>query len=111
MAVLVDENEWKEFEQEEIDYRGLRVQAVQISEKEEDDSEKREDPCYNWEEDGGGGGVGVEKSSGPWNKTARAQARPDSVIVTETPEPAMTSGVYTPTGAREPQQGKHHKNC
>ncbi|KAM8921849.1 protein CDV3 homolog isoform 3-T3 [Lycaon pictus] len=94
-----DEDEWKEFEQKEVDYSGLRVQAMQISEKEEDDNEKREDPGDNWEEGGGGGG-GVEKSSGPWNKTAPVQAPPAAVIVTETPEPAMTSGVYRPPGAR-----------
>ncbi|KAM5314424.1 protein CDV3 homolog isoform 1-T1 [Glossophaga mutica] len=98
-AVTKDEDEWKEFEQKEVDYSGLRVQAMQISEKEEDDSEKREDPGDNWEEGGGGGG-GVEKSSGPWNKTAPVQAAPAPVIVTETPEPAMTSGVYRPPGAR-----------
>ncbi|XP_021568322.1 protein CDV3 homolog isoform X4 [Carlito syrichta] len=69
------------------------------SEKEEDDNEKREDPGDNWEEGGGGGG-GVEKSSGPWNKAAPAQAPPAPVIVTETPEPGMTSGVYRPPGAR-----------
>ncbi|XP_053785755.1 protein CDV3 homolog isoform X2 [Desmodus rotundus] len=96
-AVTKDEDEWKEFEQKEVDYSGLRVQAMQISEKEEDDSEKREDPGDNWEEGGGGGG-GVEKSSGPWNKTAPVQAAP--APVTETPEPAMTSGVYRPPGAR-----------
>lgn len=63
---------------------------------------KREDPGDNWEEGGGGsgGGSGVEKSSGPWNKTAPVQAPPTPVIVTETPEPAMTSGVYRPPGAR-----------
>lgn len=49
----------------------------------------REDPGDNWEEDGGGSG-GIEKSSGPWNKTAPAQARRAPVIVIETPEPAMT---------------------
>ncbi|XP_062072352.1 protein CDV3 homolog isoform X1 [Lepus europaeus] len=98
-AVTKDEDEWKEFEQKEVDYSGLRVQAMQISEKEEDDNEKREDPGDNWEEGGGGGG-GIEKSSGPWNKTAPAQAPPAPVIVTETPEPAMTSGVYRPPGAR-----------
>ncbi|XP_053785756.1 protein CDV3 homolog isoform X3 [Desmodus rotundus] len=98
-AVTKDEDEWKEFEQKEVDYSGLRVQAMQISEKEEDDSEKREDPGDNWEEGGGGGG-GVEKSSGPWNKTAPVQAAPAPVTVTETPEPAMTSGVYRPPGAR-----------
>ncbi|XP_036999771.1 protein CDV3 homolog isoform X4 [Artibeus jamaicensis] len=101
-AVTKDEDEWKEFEQKEVDYSGLRVQAMQISEKEEDDSEKREDPGDNWEEGGGGGGGGggVEKSSGPWNKTAPVQAAPAPVTVTETPEPAMTSGVYRPPGAR-----------
>ncbi|XP_055977979.1 protein CDV3 homolog isoform X1 [Sorex fumeus] len=100
-AVTKDEDEWKEFEQKEVDYSGLRVQAMQISEKEEDDNEKREDPGDNWEEGGGGGGgSGVEKSSGPWNKTAPVQAPPAPVIVTETPEPVMTSGVYRPPGAR-----------
>ncbi|KAM8759081.1 protein CDV3 homolog isoform 3-T3 [Rhynchonycteris naso] len=99
-TVTKDEDEWKEFEQKEVDYSGLRVQAMQISEKEEDDSEKREDPSDNWEEGGGGGGGGAEKSSGPWNKTAPVQAPPAPVVVTETPEPAMTSGVYRPPGAR-----------
>ncbi|XP_055425637.1 protein CDV3 homolog isoform X2 [Bubalus kerabau] len=96
-VVTKEEDEWKEFEQKEVDYSGLRVQAMQISEKEEDEVEKREDPSDNWEEGGGGGG-GVEKSSGPWNKTAPVQAPPAPVV--ETPEPTMTSGVYRPPGAR-----------
>lgn len=70
-AITKDENEWKEFEQREVDYSGLRVQAMQISEKEDDDNEKREDPGDNWEEVGGGNGA--EKSSGPWNKTLPVQ--------------------------------------
>uniref|UniRef100_A0A8C9E1T8 CDV3 homolog n=1 Tax=Phocoena sinus TaxID=42100 RepID=A0A8C9E1T8_PHOSS len=85
IVVLVDEDEWKEFEQKEVDYSGLRVQAMQIR----DESEKREDPGDNWEEGGGGGG-GVEKSSGPWNKTAPVQAPPAPVVC----------GVYRPPGAR-----------
>nr|XP_045367180.1 protein CDV3 homolog isoform X3 [Camelus bactrianus] len=96
-AVTKDEDEWKEFEQKEVDYSGLRVQAMQISEKEEDENDKREDPGDNWEEGGGGGG-GVEKSSGPWNKTAAVPAPPAPVV--ETPESTMTSGVYRPPGAR-----------
>uniref|UniRef100_A0A2I3GFG3 Uncharacterized protein n=1 Tax=Nomascus leucogenys TaxID=61853 RepID=A0A2I3GFG3_NOMLE len=64
---------------------------MQISEKEE-----RQDP-----EDGGGGDT--EKSSGPWSKTAPVQAPLAPVIVTETPEPAMTSGVLTIT--RKTPQG------
>ncbi|XP_047638784.1 protein CDV3 homolog isoform X1 [Phacochoerus africanus] len=100
-ALTKEEDEWKDFEQKEVDYSGLRVQAMQISEKEEDENEKREDPGDNWEEGGGGGGgVGVEKSSGPWNKTAPVQAPPAPVVVSETPEPTMTSGVYRPPGAR-----------
>uniref|UniRef100_A0A8C9E1T1 Protein CDV3 homolog n=1 Tax=Phocoena sinus TaxID=42100 RepID=A0A8C9E1T1_PHOSS len=84
-VVTKDEDEWKEFEQKEVDYSGLRVQAMQIR----DESEKREDPGDNWEEGGGGGG-GVEKSSGPWNKTAPVQAPPAPVVC----------GVYRPPGAR-----------
>nr|XP_054103105.1 protein CDV3 homolog isoform X2 [Callithrix jacchus] len=80
-AVTKEEDEWKELEQKEVDYSGLRVQAMQISEKEEDDNEKRQDPGDNWEEGGGGGG-GMEKSSGPWNKTAPVQAPPAPVIET-----------------------------
>ncbi|XP_037691016.1 LOW QUALITY PROTEIN: protein CDV3 homolog [Choloepus didactylus] len=99
-AVMKDEDEWKEFEQKEVDYRGLQVQTIQISEKEEDDNKKREDSGDNWEEGGGGGGSGVEKSSGPWNKTALVQAPSAPVTVTETPELVMTSSVYRPPGAR-----------
>ncbi|XP_038628523.1 protein CDV3 homolog isoform X2 [Tachyglossus aculeatus] len=93
----MDEDEWKEFEQKEIDYSGLRVQAMQISEKEDEENEKREEPGDNWEEAGGGG---IEKASGPWNKTAPAQAPAAPSIVTEAPEPVPTGGVYRPPGAR-----------
>ncbi|KAM9287845.1 protein CDV3 homolog isoform 3-T4 [Cariama cristata] len=93
-----EEDDWKEFEQkEEIDYSGLRVQSMQISEKDDDESEKREEPGDNWEETGGG----VDRSSGPWNKSAPAPAPVVEPIVTETPEPVQTGGVYRPPGARE----------
>ncbi|XP_015473626.1 protein CDV3 homolog isoform X5 [Parus major] len=102
-AVLQEEDDWKEFEQkEEIDYSGLRVQSMQISEKEDDESEKREEPGDSWEETGGGGGGGgIDRSSGPWNKSAPAPAPVVEPIVTETPEPVQTGGVYRPPGARE----------
>ncbi|KAM4658457.1 protein CDV3 homolog isoform 1-T1 [Amazona ochrocephala] len=97
-----EEDDWKEFEQkEEIDYSGLRVQSMQISEKEDekddDESEKREDHGDHWEETGGG----VDRSSGPWNKSAPAPAPVVEPIVTEAPEPVQTGGVYRPPGARE----------
>ncbi|XP_040825120.1 protein CDV3 homolog [Ochotona curzoniae] len=72
---------------------------MQVSEKEEDDTEKRDDPADNWEEGGGGSG-GIEKSAGPCNKTAPVQAAPAPVVVTETPEPVISSGMYRPSGAR-----------
>ncbi|XP_027515333.1 protein CDV3 homolog isoform X1 [Corapipo altera] len=71
---------------------------MQISEKEDDESEKREEPGDNWEETGGGG---VDRSSGPWNKSAPAPAPVIEPIVTEAPEPVQTGGVYRPPGARE----------
>ncbi|NXG70759.1 CDV3 protein, partial [Baryphthengus martii] len=93
-----EEDDWKEFEQkEEIDYSGLRVQSMQISEKEDDESEKREEPSDNWEETGGG----VDRSSGPWNKSAPPPAPVVEPIVTEPPEPVQAGGVYRPPGARE----------
>nr|XP_044624035.1 LOW QUALITY PROTEIN: protein CDV3 homolog [Equus asinus] len=96
-AVTKEEDEWKEFEQKEVDYSRLRVQAMPICEKEEEDNEKREGPGDKWE---GGGGGGVEKSSGPCNKTAPGQAPLAPGTVTETPEPATTSDVYRHPGAR-----------
>ncbi|XP_061852711.1 protein CDV3 homolog isoform X2 [Colius striatus] len=97
-TVTKEEDDWKEFEQkEEIDYSGLRVQSMQISEKEDDESEKREEPNDNWEETGGG----VDRSSGPWNKSAPAPAPVVEPIVTEAPEPVASGGVYRPPGARE----------
>uniref|UniRef100_A0A8C8S9G4 CDV3 homolog n=1 Tax=Pelusios castaneus TaxID=367368 RepID=A0A8C8S9G4_9SAUR len=102
-AVAKEEDEWKEFEQkEEIDYSGLRVQSMQISEKEDDDGERREEPGDNWEEASGG----VDRSSGPWNKTAPVQAPVAETIVTEPPEPVQSSGVYRPPGARETRTRK-----
>ena len=98
-VVTKDADEWKEFEQKEVDRSSLRVQAMQISGKKEDENEKREDPGDNWEEGRGGGGD-VEKSSGTWNKTAPVQASPAPVVVTETPELTMTRGVYKPLGVR-----------
>ncbi|XP_064907809.1 protein CDV3 homolog isoform X4 [Columba livia] len=97
-SAKTEEDDWKEFEQkEEVDYSGLRVQSMQISEKEDEESEKREEPGDNWEETGGG----IDRSSGPWNKSAPAPAPVVEPIVTETPEPVHTGGVYRPPGARE----------
>ncbi|XP_066484233.1 protein CDV3 homolog isoform X2 [Tiliqua scincoides] len=95
-----EEDDWKEFEQEEIDYSGLRVQSMQISEKDDEEGEKREDPRDNSEEPGGG----MDKSSGPWNRSAPTQTPVAEII--ENPEPVQSSGVYRPPGARETRTRK-----
>ncbi|XP_061443788.1 protein CDV3 homolog isoform X2 [Rhineura floridana] len=100
-AAHKEEDDWKEFEQEEIiDYSGLRVQSMQISEKDDEEGEKREEPRDNSEEQGGG----ADKTSGPWNRSAPTQTPVAETI--ESPEPVQSSGVYRPPGARESRTRK-----
>ncbi|XP_023805908.1 protein CDV3 homolog [Oryzias latipes] len=93
-----DDEEWKEFELKEVDYTGLRLQALQMS-------DEREEEEYEKEEVGEDGEiilVSGDKVSGPWNKSGApppaAAAAPD-VEEVEAPE-AKPSGVYRPPGAR-----------
>lgn len=93
-AQIEKDEEWKEFEQKEVDYSGLRLQALQISdEKEEEEYEKEEVG-----EDGEIILVSGDKFSGPWNKPGAAPA-PAPVEEVEVPE-SKPSGVYRPPGAR-----------
>ncbi|XP_068604051.1 protein CDV3 homolog isoform X2 [Brachionichthys hirsutus] len=89
-----EDEEWKEFEQKEVDYSGLRLQALQISdEKEEEEYEKEEVG-----EDGEIILVSADKVSGPWNKPGAAPAAAP-VEEVEVPETRI-SGVYRHPGAR-----------
>ncbi|XP_053322315.1 protein CDV3 homolog [Spea bombifrons] len=91
-----EDDEWKDFEQKEVDYSGLRIQSLQIgNEKEDDDMDKKEEQGADWEE---AGGSGSDKTSGPWNKAATVQ--PPENIAAEAPEPVQSSGVYRPPAAR-----------
>ncbi|GAA6215204.1 protein CDV3 homolog isoform X1 [Lates japonicus] len=90
-----EDEEWKEFEQKEVDYSGLRLQALQISdEKEEEEYEKEEVG-----EDGEIILVSGDKVSGPWNKSGAAPPPAAPVEDVEVPE-AKPAGVYRPPGAR-----------
>ncbi|XP_042366258.1 protein CDV3 homolog isoform X2 [Plectropomus leopardus] len=94
-AQIEKDEEWKEFEQKEVDYSGLRLQALQISdEKEEEEYEKEEVG-----EDGEIILVSGDKVSGPWNKSGAAPAPAAPVEEAEEPE-SKPSGVYRPPGAR-----------
>ncbi|KAJ0059766.1 hypothetical protein NL108_011245, partial [Boleophthalmus pectinirostris] len=92
-----EDEEWKEFEQKEVDYSGLRLQALQITdEKEEEEYEKEEVG-----EDGEMILVSGDKVSGPWNKSSGAPAPTAPVDDEEVPE-TKPAGVYRPPGARLP---------
>ncbi|XP_077592215.1 protein CDV3 homolog isoform X2 [Stigmatopora nigra] len=94
------DEEWKEFEQKEVDYSGLRLQSMQISD--EKDEEDYEDGEQNEGEDGDALVVaGGDKVSGPWNKSTSVPAPPPPVEEAEVPE-SKPSGVYRPPGARNP---------
>lgn len=94
-AQIEKDEEWKEFEQKEVDYSGLRLQALQISdEREEEDYEKEEVG-----EDGEIILVSGDKVSGPWNKSGAAPPPPPPVEDVEVPE-QKPAGVYRPPGAR-----------
>ncbi|XP_005922630.1 protein CDV3 homolog isoform X2 [Maylandia zebra] len=96
-AQIDKDEEWKEFEHKEVDYSGLRLQALQISdEKEEEEYEK--------EEVGEDGEIilvsGERGEKGPWNKSGAAPPpAPVAVENVEVPE-AKPAGVYRPPGAR-----------
>lgn len=90
-----EDEEWKEFEQKEVDYSGLRIHALQISdEREEEDNEKKEDQDEDGENISYREG---DRTIGPWNKITPVQA--PVTVVEEVPE-AKPSGVYRPPGAR-----------
>ncbi|XP_069765274.1 protein CDV3 homolog isoform X2 [Narcine bancroftii] len=90
-----EDEEWKEFEQKEVDYSGLRIHALQISdEREEEDNEKKEDQDENGENVSYREG---DRTFGPWNKITPVQA--PVTVVEEIPE-AKPAGVYRPPGAR-----------
>ncbi|XP_020489331.1 protein CDV3 homolog isoform X2 [Labrus bergylta] len=95
-AQIEKDEEWKEFEQKEVDYSGLRLQALQISdEKEEEEYEKEEVG-----EDGEIILVSGDKFSGPWNKSGAAPAPAAAPVEEEEVPESKPSGVYRPPGAR-----------
>ncbi|XP_063063136.1 protein CDV3 homolog [Engraulis encrasicolus] len=93
-----EDEEWKEFEQKEVDYSGLRLQALQVSD------EKEEEEGYEKEEVGEDGEiilVSGDKVSGPWNKSGAPPPAAAAPVVEE-PEvvESKPAGVYRPPGAR-----------
>ncbi|XP_061614152.1 protein CDV3 homolog isoform X2 [Phyllopteryx taeniolatus] len=100
-ANMEKDEEWKEFEQKEVDYSGLRLQALQITEEKDEEE-------YDDEEQDEDGDVlivaGGDKMSGPWNKSTSVPAPVEDV---ETPE-SKPAGVYRPPGARLTSSKRGH---
>ncbi|XP_078475487.1 protein CDV3 homolog isoform X1 [Lampetra planeri] len=102
-AAVKEEEEWKEFEQKEADYSGLRIQALQISEEnveEEGGLEGKEDK----DSDGEGTARDSERSSGVWSRQG-GQAQPTAPAAAKLAAEALdvkgvVGGVYRPPGAR-----------
>ncbi|XP_078737891.1 protein CDV3 homolog isoform X3 [Lampetra fluviatilis] len=102
-SAAVKEEEWKEFEQKEADYSGLRIQALQISEEnveEEGGLEGKEDK----DSDGEGTARDSERSSGVWSRQG-GQAQPTAPAAAKLAAEALdvkgvVGGVYRPPGAR-----------
>ncbi|XP_038156562.1 protein CDV3 homolog isoform X1 [Cyprinodon tularosa] len=91
-----EDEEWKEFEQKEVDYSGLRLQALQIS-------DERDEEEYEKEEVGEDGEiilVSGDKVSGPWNKSGGAPPPAASPVEEEEAPESKPAGVYRPPGAR-----------
>lgn len=107
--VTNDDEEWVDFEQEtETDYSGLRIQNLQISNKEEEDGE--EEVNENENEEDGETKEKREAVSGPWHKSQQS-TQPVHVAPTAVPEPPPPEpetpkedkpklGKYVPPGAR-----------
>lgn len=94
-AQIERDDEWKDFEQKEVDYSGLRLQALQINDEAEE---------VEYEEEVGEDGeiilVSGDKVSGPWNKSGAQPTAPAAPVEeVEVPE-SKPSGVYRPPGAR-----------
>ncbi|XP_034428263.1 protein CDV3 homolog [Hippoglossus hippoglossus] len=95
-AQIEKDEEWKEFEQKEVDYSGLRLQALQMSDEREEDEYEKEEVG----EDGEIILVSGDKVSGPWNKSGGGPPPAAAPIEEEEVPESKPSGVYRPPGAR-----------
>ncbi|XP_019943239.1 protein CDV3 homolog isoform X1 [Paralichthys olivaceus] len=95
-AQIEKDEEWKEFEQREVDYSGLRLQALQMSDEREEDEYEKEEVG----EDGEIIQVSGDKMSGPWNKPGAAPPPAAAPVEEEEVPESKPSGVYRPPGAR-----------
>lgn len=98
-----DEDEWLDFvEPTQTDYSGLRIQSLQISEKDE----KEANDANEQDEDGEEGDSSSRKEkSGPWqnqqSQTATTEVEVEKPRPTGVYRPPGSSSVYRPPGMRQ----------
>jgi hypothetical protein len=97
-----EDDEWKDIETAEIDYSGLKIQALSISEKEKEEEQLKEQMLS---EQNGDSVKQADGQTGPWNKpfvqhTPEVEkAPPEPVIVKEEPA-SKPVGTYKPPALR-----------
>lgn len=99
-----EEDEWKEVEEEkEVDYSGLRIANLQVSEKEGEESEEQGADNAEEDEEDGEGREKREGQQGPWKASSQSTVTPTEVMAEEPPKPKEESkptGKYIPPGQR-----------
>ncbi|ELT96080.1 hypothetical protein CAPTEDRAFT_203128, partial [Capitella teleta] len=103
--VTVEDAEWNDFESEEVDYSGLKIQNLQIASKEEEEVNEEREGNSDTDEDGEKREKGQD---GPWNKATGEGALQQEMAheapptrKEEAPAPApVKSGKYVPPSMR-----------
>ncbi|XP_054713023.1 protein CDV3 homolog A-like [Uloborus diversus] len=95
-----EDDEWKNVEEKERDYSGLRIQALSISEKEKEEEQLKEQMLS---EQNGESNKNSEGQSGPWKcvQVPAAEVEEEKPPVEE-PEPTTTEETPKPVGTYRP---------
>jgi len=93
-GTLIQEDEWKDFEEEKKDYTGLKIQNITLNEQENDEAENELDGDEEggMEENEAGEMVPRRKATGPW----KVPQPPAQDIPTETEKPPEEEVVRAP---------------
>jgi len=113
-GTIIQEDEWKDFEEEKKDYTGLKIQNIQLSEQDINEAENESDGDEEGEMEANEAGEMVprRKAAGPWKVMAQPQSQEAPVeaerpveedIVTRAPLRSggtVSGGTYIPPNLR-----------
>ncbi|KFM76175.1 Protein CDV3-like protein, partial [Stegodyphus mimosarum] len=95
-----EDDEWKNIEEKERDYSGLRIQALSISEKEKEEEQLKEQMLS---EQNGESQKQSDGQSGPWKVVQSPPSEPEEEKFQQEPpkeEPPKPTGAYKPPALR-----------